>query len=63
MEMPFGVKLYKNPYIKAQELLDNIKSLCKGKAIFIDFWSTWCSSCIPLNTSTTTERLSGLIRK
>ena len=46
MEMPFGAKLYKNHYINAQELLDNIKSLCKGKAIFFDFWATWCSPCI-----------------
>ena len=46
MEMPFGAKLYRNHYIKAQELLDTIKSLCKGKAIFMDFWATWCSPCI-----------------
>jgi len=45
-EMPFGAKLYRNHYNKAHELLDTIKSLCKGKSIFLDFWATWCSPCI-----------------
>ena len=46
MKMPFGAKLYENHFIKAQELLDNIKGLCKGKAIFFDFWDPWCPPCI-----------------
>jgi thiol-disulfide isomerase/thioredoxin len=45
MEMPFGAKLFKN-YDNAQDLIDNLKNYCKGKAIFIDYWATWCRPCL-----------------
>ncbi len=45
-ELSFGAKLYKVDSIKADSLLFAIKNSFKGKAIFIDFWATWCSPCI-----------------
>jgi hypothetical protein len=46
LEMPFGAKLYKNDYDNGQDLLYRIKNFCKGKAIFIDIWATWCGHCL-----------------
>lgn len=46
LEMPFGAKLYLAEYTTAPEFVDNLKSSFKGKALFIDFWGTWCTSCI-----------------
>jgi thiol-disulfide isomerase/thioredoxin len=46
MEMPFGAKLYKVDTGSAKDLLSNLRSYFKDKAIYIDFWATWCAPCI-----------------
>jgi thiol-disulfide isomerase/thioredoxin len=46
MEMPFGAKLYQKQYYKPEDLLNDIKNYCKGNAIFIDVWATWCPPCL-----------------
>lgn len=46
VEFPFGARLYENQFIKAEDLYDNMKNQCKGKAIYVDFWATWCQPCI-----------------
>ena len=45
-ETSFGAKLYKVDGIEAKELLSNIKSAFKDKALIFDFWATWCIPCL-----------------
>jgi thiol-disulfide isomerase/thioredoxin len=45
-EIKPGAKLYILDSLSASDLLINLRMKFKGKALFIDFWATWCSGCI-----------------
>lgn len=40
-----GYELHKVPVVEKEQLFEAIVEQFKGKAIFVDFWATWCAPC------------------
>ncbi len=52
----FGAVLYKSNHTNADSFIRDLKESCKGNAIYIDIWATWCGPC--LKELPTTKKLS-----
>lgn len=46
LKLPADAVLYKYDFLSGEQLFNKIVADNAGKVIYVDFWGTWCSSCI-----------------